>query len=517
MRSKEKAAVALPPQPWWHAAAASPRFWLRIFVVFQLLLLAAEFSPEISTNGDDAKYYLLGKSLVAGNGYRDVFDPQMSVHTQYPPLYPVFLGLLGAATNTPLVPKIGVGILAAGILLLLFYCLRRGATASLTLPLVLIVAFSFSLASHATLLLSEIPYLFATLAAFALLELYRQRGGTGLVFWAAAGAAVMPAFIRTVGIAFVAAWVVTNIVDRNYRQAAAHLLVFAVAMLLLRLSTGWHSPYLTHLFLRNSYDPELGFVTVPEMISRISENVSLYLSLAIPDAMLHFRPGKIPGMILCCALTIPAATGWIRNFWLPTRFLSYYCLFYGAILSLWQTQFSGERFLVPVVPFIALFFLMGLDFICFKIVRRARVPLSRLKSIIIWGAALCIVIPNVNSHRVMIQQNSGMTKDWKNFYSCADWIRCNTPPDAIVASRKPELFYLRSLRRGFVYPLSHDVEKVIAGLKQGNARYCVLDNFSWSNTTVRYLYPAVMSHPEMFRVVYSLRNPDTDILEFTPK
>jgi hypothetical protein len=110
-----------------------------------------------------------------------------------------------------------------------------------------------------------------------------------------------------------------------------------------------------------------------------------------------------------------------------------------------------------------------------------------------------------------------LTKDWKNFYSCADWIRLNTPDDAIVVSRKPELVYLRAGRKGFVYPFSHDVEKVIDGLKKGNTRYIILDNFAWSNTTVRYLFPAIMSHQENFRVVYALQNPDTYVLEFVTR
>ena len=51
------------------------------------------------------------------------------------------------------------------------------------LPLLLIVSLSSSLASHATLLMSEIPYLFATLAALLLYETLKKRGGTGTLFW----------------------------------------------------------------------------------------------------------------------------------------------------------------------------------------------------------------------------------------------------------------------------------------------------------------------------------------------
>ena len=65
-----------------------------------------------------------------------------------------------------------------------------------------------------------------------------------------------------------------------------------------------------------------------------------------------------------------------------------------------------------------------------------------------------------------------------------------------------------------MYPFSHDVEKVIDGIRKGGAKYVVLDNFFWTATSARYLYPAIMSHPERFKIVYSLRNPDTFILEF---
>ena len=71
----------------------SPQFWLKIFIVVQLTLLAVEFSPDLSTNGDDAHYYLLGKSLMCGNGYRDLYDPANPVQTQFPPVFPALLGL----------------------------------------------------------------------------------------------------------------------------------------------------------------------------------------------------------------------------------------------------------------------------------------------------------------------------------------------------------------------------------------------------------------------------------------
>lgn len=496
----------------------SPQFWLKIFIVVQLTLLAVEFSPDLSTNGDDAHYYLLGKSLMCGNGYRDLYDPANPVQTQFPPLFPALLGLADNFSHSPLFPKIIVGFLSAGILLLLFYYLRPMA-GGVFLPLLLIVSLSSSLASHATLLMSEIPYLFATLAALLLYETLKKRGGTGTLFWITAVVAVTPAFIRTAGISFSAAWIIAAILDKRYKLAAAGVLLFAAAMILLRFATEWNSPYIDQLFRRNQYDPDLGFATVGELFYRIGSNLKLYLFEIIPQTLLGPALGRNGSMAAFFSLLVPALIGWIRNFKASTRIVSWYLLFYAIIICLWQTQWSGTRFIIPIIPFLLFCILSGLEFIVHRLFRQQGKPerpstRGRVTAGVIWIAALVFCLFNLADHIRLIESTDGMTNDWKNFYSCADWVRLNTQNDATVVTRKPELFYLRSERKGFVYPFSHNVEKIIEAFKKGNVRYCVLDNFFWTNTSVRYLFPAIMSHPEMFHVVYSLRNPDTYVLEF---
>lgn len=500
---------------------SSPQFWLRIFIVLQLTLLAVEFTPDLSTNGDDAKYYLLGKSIFSGNGYHDIFDPANPVQTQYPPLFPLLLGMTEIVSHSPLVPKIMVGLFSAGILLLLFYYLRPFAGA-VFLPLLLVTALSSALASHATLLMSEVPYLFATLAALLLLTLQKKDRTLNLFFWMVAFAVIAPALIRTVGISFAAAWIITAIIDKRFKQAMAGLALFAGIMLLLRFMTDVHNPYFDQLVRKNQYDPEMGFVTLREMFSRIGQNLNLYVFSIIPQTLLKPDLSKSGSFIAALLLLMPALIGWIRNFKAPTAIISYYMGFYTVIICMWQTQWSSPRFIVPIVPFLFFFIFSGVEFIAQRAAQlfggtvKPSAP-HRLTTGFLWTAALIICLFNLGDHLRLITSTNGMTNDWKNFYSCADWLRLNTPGDAIVVSRKPELFYLRSERKGFVYPFSHDVEKIIDSFKKGNVRYCVLDNFFWTNTSVRYLFPAIMSHPEMFHAVYSLRNPDTYVLEFTPK
>jgi hypothetical protein len=68
-----------------------------------------------------------------------------------------------------------------------------------------------------------------------------------------------------------------------------------------------------------------------------------------------------------------------------------------------------------------------------------------------------------------------------------------------------------------LYQFSHDKEKVIADIKNKHASYILFDGFFWTGTTPKYLYPALVGHPEMYRMVYALRNPDTFVLEVLDK
>jgi hypothetical protein len=68
-----------------------------------------------------------------------------------------------------------------------------------------------------------------------------------------------------------------------------------------------------------------------------------------------------------------------------------------------------------------------------------------------------------------------------------------------------------------MYPFSRDKAAVIADIKNKHASYILVDNFFWTQTTQRYLYPALSEHPELYRIVYARRNPDTYVLHVMDK
>ena len=84
---------------------------------------------------------------------------------------------------------------------------------------------------------------------------------------------------------------------------------------------------------------------------------------------------------------------------------------------------------------------------------------------------------------------------------------------AIVATRKPELFYIYSGVKARYFLETTDEAKLIENLIDGGVKYVVLDQLGM-DATFEYLYPCVRSHPEFFTILVTVKNPDTYLLYF---
>jgi len=506
---------------------------IRFLIVLQLLLFAWQFSPQLCTNGDNAKYLTLGKALIEGRGYRNIGEPEAPVEPQYPILFPALLGFAQLFSDNYIFPKIIIAIIGS-LAVVLCYLLYRTQPNHLLWPLLTLVTTSGLIAEYSLILMSEIPYLFFSLLALYLREKSLDKPSSGLIFWLTVTVSVMPVNCRSIGLAFSAAWIIDNIWSKHYRLALMHAVGLICTIAIFR-SFVPSDPYFVQLIQRNSYDPDAGFVTPAEMGTRILQNLSRYGGILVRGALIPFAHNLPPfvGRILSTLSLGCIIIGWLRAFFIPgKRFVGIYLLLYAGILCMWQPQWAGERFLVSIIPFLYLMLLYGLDaLVSFFDPSVPRPPgdfFSRLSSgtiapsryhtpLTVWAAAAVIMAFNLDYGLVNSGKRKEPTPDWRNFYSCADWVRIHTPPNAVVMSRKPELFYLRSKRKGLVYPFTHDVEKVIATIEEKGATHVVHDNFAWSATTARYLYPAIAAHPERFKIVYALKDPDTFVLEVLPK
>lgn len=508
-------------------------FWIKVAIIIQFILLAWQFYPSPSTNGDNAKYYILGTALSELKGYRQIHLPNEPVETQYPVLFPMFLGIIQFFSDTLFLSKIiiaGIGVMVT----LLFFYFGKNYLGYLLIPLIFLVASSALISEYSIILMSEVPYLLFTILALYMYQRSLNKPKSQLLFYTAIVMSVLPIHCRSIGLAFSAAFIIVNLFMKRYRYIIAHIALLICTIVLFKSATSWDNPYILQLFQKNSYDPEMGYVTFAEMVIRIAGNIKKYSTLIFGKALLPSSdsfPKFLTKLIsIICSIFILA--GWIRILFTPLRMISVYTLFYFGILSMWQIQWSSERFLVSITPFLFLFIFYGFDTLIRSITSEESnilikffnglkqsnlAQLTRRKNIVVWIITAIFIFVNVHHRLAYAEKNKKLGPDWRNYYSCADWIRLNTPEDAIIMSRKAEMLYLRSKRKGFMYPFTHNVERMIEIMKKEDVSYIVLDNFFWTKTTVRYLIPVIKSHPEMFKVVYALKKPDTYILEFVNK
>jgi hypothetical protein len=524
----EKQSSSAPASSVW-TLFASQTFWLKLIIIGQMILLSMQFSPDISTNGDDAVYYIIGKSMATGQGYHNIHIVNHPVMTQYPAVLPALLSITDFFTDRLLYAKLIILCMGCLITLTAFYLFKRW-TPNAALPLTLIIAVSSVLNQHAVQILSETPYILLSLLALLLFEKSVESPAKKWLFWLTVFVSILPMNCRSIGLSFSAAFMLATLLQKQYRYAAAHFVLLGTAAVLFKMATAWNNPYLVQLLQRNSYDPEQGLATMAEMVTRIVTNIVTYTTDILPHSILpslteaYAGPAKLIGSVLVVIMLI----GFIRNLFLKSRIASLYALFYCGILSMWQAQWSSSRFLSGILPILFFLFIAGLtalqellaktegaSFIAGlrKKFTAALAPVSVLGIIGVWVLVLISASDSTAYQLRGNDPNRQLTADWINFYSCADWIRQNTPQSAIVVSRKAELVYLRAKREGMLYPYSHDPEKVIEAIKTNHASYIIFDSFFWTGTTGRYLYPALLRHPEMYRIVYALRNPDTYVLE----
>ncbi|HUI94081.1 MAG TPA: hypothetical protein VLX68_17715 [Chitinivibrionales bacterium] len=501
--------------------------WVRIIIIFQLVLLGTQFTPGLSTNGDDARYYLLGKAIHDGKGFRQIQHPTMPVEKTYPAVFPLMLSFLDVFSDSILLAKIAQGILGACVTLLAFM-LFRIYSKNLLVPMVLLCAGSATLAQFSLSLMSEIPYLFFSLLALYLYELSVANPKKAWLFWLTAVISVFPMHCRSVGLAFSASWILTTLFTKRYSYAAAHVVLLLATVVVFHMLTSWENSYLVQIIQKNTYDPEAGFVTPAEMAQRVMENIKAYGSIIMQRSLLPLPFPSTPGQQTAAGIFIVVfiLLGWARGLFGAMKFLSLYVFMYFGILLMWQTQWSSERFVAGVVPFLFFFLLYGLEGAVGVFAgQQKKTPfLARLKNAALdvqgppvpgraaaWIAVAFVLVLNVSYASMFLRKSQALGPDWKNFYSCADWMRINTPPDAVVMNRKVELFYIRAKRAGVMYSYSHDVNNIMREIDSAHVDYVVLDNFAWTATTRQYLYPVLQTFPDRFQMVYVLNNPPTAV------
>lgn len=535
-----------------------------VLILLWLAVWVPRLQGPIDLRWDGSVYYILGTSLAGGKGYRLLNEPGAIQAIQYPPLLPLLVAahqrLLGTSDLLVVGRSLRFTYFAlSGVYLFLAYALvrtvLRPGLALVACALAGLSFFGFLYPSDA--LYAELPFGVVSLG-FLLCQIGERRGrwdvAAGLL-----GAAAY--FLRTAGLALLAAWVLESALRRRWRRVAWRAAAAALPVLLWqayvwRVSHGdeYRRPayayqrapyyysnvsYLENGRLVDPFRPEQGRTTARDLPKRVVANLgavpvalgeSVWLattSAGILLGKLHGQFGLViprrwqdvgQGVLVACAAAIGiAALGGAlllarRDGVLPL----YFILSVGLILlTPWPIQFP--RYLAPLAPLTALFLMLAVDRAAGRLARAGRgrvaaaldtvpIALMLLAQVLVARTFLTNLQPARfydaagGEHRYRLLTYS---PEWQKLEPAFEWIRRNAGAHDVIATSVPHLAYLRSGRRAVLPPLEADPDAARRLLDGVPVRYVVVDGLATPGIGERYAAPAVEGRPAEWRLVFA--------------
>jgi len=479
-----------------------------------LLLTLVTFLPQPHTGGDNAAYISLGQSLLTQFSYSSLWDPATPPHTQYPPVFPAILAagmLVGLQPFASL--KILISLMSAGAVAATFVWLRNRRRPVLALGIGVLLALSPGVLELAHWILSDVPFWFFTMLALWGFE--RLRPELRARFLMATAAVALAYFTRSAGLPLLLAAFAWLSLKRRWSQLAivAATTIPLAFLWWLRARSQGGVDYISQFWFVNPYSPELGRIGLTDLFGRAAENAIKYVRIHMP-ILLTGRQNPA-ALLVSVGIYGLALAGWIRRMRRPAL-TELFTPLYAGLLLIWPAVWSGERFLLPVLPLILFY---AADMLV-RLVHRVR----RGATLAVAGAALATLIVMMlpaqadavrASARCMVEYRTGdrypcLPLAWRDWFAVAEWAGTAMPDEAVVLSRKPTLFHVIGGRRGLYYPMSPEPAELIRAARTAGARYIVLDHLD--GLSQLYLAPAVTGRIQAFCIMHSSPIDDTVVL-----
>lgn len=470
-------------------------------------LSAVFFNPLLSTIGDNAQYIVLGESILAGKGLSHVNAPDEKPDTKYPFMFPVILaGVLAIVPGSIVALKLVSVVACVGAAVLYYPVLRRSSEPAVACAAAVLGVMSPDILRHSSVVLAEVPYLFASFVVLGWVALAEDRWSERRWVPAALALLMVAYYLKAIGVALAGGLFLSLLFRGRVRWGFAFLGGFVLLALPWALRAQRLAPsgtYWSYLLMKNPYRPDMGMATAGELLARLGGNVKIYFTRIVPDALLPFEALRgIPGTgirVLWFAASAIIALGLVYRLRHRRAPVDFYLLGFLAICAVWPQVWAAVRFIVPIIPLLFFCLFTGLWVLLSPLDRRGR---GRLRTGVVAGVAVVLGAGLLVADRIEAEREREYPLDWKSYFAAARWVKENTVPESVFVCRKPYLFYLESGRRAVGYRFSEDVQEVIGGMEALGATHVVVDNFRWTNTSARYLVPAVLAEPQRFPVLH---------------
>lgn len=477
--------------------------------------------------GDDAHYMIVAKAISSGDGLRDILFPGEPAFAYPAPLFPALLAPLvavfGFALTAPKILVLLAAVAAVYCSYRLFRCYVEEPTA---LAMTVMTAVSPQLVSFSHQVMTEVPYLLMSLAALLWIGRYAAPATPWLSPAFAVTTALLLAAIltRSVGFALLGAALVYMVLEGGadralrVRKVAAIALLCGAGWLAVNYSTLGRIPYVSEFREGTSSQPG---AEDAQLVERLRANLDGYAD-AVPEVVLyelfHHPVGAVSALLLLCT-GIGFAGAMLRR----RSAVEYYVAFCAVLLLAYPPSNPGNlrRYLVPLIPFIILYFVLGVRYAADgagKALRRrdGRTPslAGRLPEVPAWGVAIAVVALLTAANLVATARASILHVrpemfDYRRFgefeshWAMARWARSHIPPGSVVATPQPYAFYFWSRLQvtWLPYVAEGSGERVaVRAVRAANVDYVALDDAGRSEEPA--LAAALERNPDDFVRVY---------------
>lgn len=487
-----------------------------------LLLLSTNWKPT----WDSATYIMLGKSLITGHGFKYMGIP----HTKYPFMFPLMLSpIIGLFGRNFLLMRLLIVLMGLGSIRLTFWLFRRISGVALGIGLMLMTAASYPLMVECTRLLSDIPYMFLSLLSLIFVIRYGQDDRWSSKSGYIAAVMILASFLtRYIGLALFAGSVIYLFLDGKGTRAIRFRKVALIGLIFLIPASAWMirgvvvrriSPpppdlreflsYEKELIIVNPSDPHTRTARFGDLVSRVKQNSKYYQDLTADIVLGKNTDSRTRAWVIFAILLC----GFIYCLVKWRSVFEYYVFFYVLIYIVW-TSLQGERFLVPIIPFILYYLVRAVwlvpDSLSFLIKLLSKGKLKR-DSYRVWGelAVLAILVGivifwNWGSDVGIIRAEHAKpyyTGSVANFLDAVNWVRENTAPESVIVSGRSPWVYMLSDRKTFTPPWVEDAGEVMASITRNEVDYVISSPALHSYT---FLSLALKENPERFVKIHEI-------------
>lgn len=488
-------------------------------VALHLALAFLTFAPQPHTGGDNAAYITLARSLLDYGTYTELWDPATPPHTKYPPAFPVILAIaIGAGLKPWVQLKLVVLALSATAVAFSFLWVRARRHAVLAFGIGIALAIAPGVLREGRWILSDVPFWAFTMIALWAFE--RLAADDWKRFAVAAAAVLFAYFTRSAGLPLVVAALIWLGWRGRWKQLAALAVIVGIPAFLWWLRSRAYGPagYASEFWLVNPYAPALGRIGIGDLGARIVQNDWKYMSVHLPVLL---TGGTAAGVVLLGVITfLLAVIGWVRRIRVRPGVADLFLPLYVGLIFIWPDVWSGERFLLPVLPL--LLFYAG-DLLMKTAARFAP------RHVFAAGAAalallVAIALPGIAQAKRIGAECTELYRAgekfpciapvWTDFFQLAESSAVTLPDGAVVLSRKPRLFYALGSVRSSIYPFTPDPAAFFATADSVGARYVVFDRLG--GTADAYLRPVLLRRPRAFCIMRVTRATGTVLFGILP-